>query len=112
MNRLEVLGVRLKKLRHEKGITQDKIATKMNTPRSSYSKLETGKQEPSVEQLVQLSQIFSVDINYLIGRKEEVEQKRYIDVMDDELECFFRELRVASQESRKKLMNIWNIIKE
>ena len=60
----------LKEIRKKRKINQLKLATDLNISRESISYYENGKREPSLELLVQLSEYFNVDINYLITGKE------------------------------------------
>ena len=60
----------LKEIRKKRKINQLKLATDLNISRESISYYENGRREPSLELLVQLSDYFNVDINYLITGKE------------------------------------------
>ncbi|MBP1575662.1 MAG: helix-turn-helix transcriptional regulator [Oscillospiraceae bacterium] len=60
----------LKEIRKKRKINQQKLAMDLNISRESISYYENGKREPSLELLVQLSNYFNVDINYLITGKE------------------------------------------
>lgn len=57
----------LKYLRKEKGLTQEKLAEKLNVSRQSVTKWETGKSLPDLENIKELSHIFCVSIDLLLG---------------------------------------------
>lgn len=58
----------LKSLRKEKGWTQQEVANLLGIERSTYTRYETGASEPNFEILEQLSRIFDVSTDVLIGR--------------------------------------------
>ncbi|WP_449449175.1 helix-turn-helix domain-containing protein [Streptococcus suis] len=62
-----MLSKRLKELRKEKGLTQKEIAQLLNIKQNSYSNWETGKKNPSQENLSQLAQILDTSTDYLLG---------------------------------------------
>lgn len=60
----------LKKLRLEKGLTQNDLSKITGLTRSAIGMYELGKREPSFEVLEQLADFFNVDMNTLLGKKE------------------------------------------
>lgn len=64
---------RLFQLRKKEGLTQAELAEKLNVSRQAISKWEMGTATPDTENLLLLSKIFSVSIDYLINNT--VEQK-------------------------------------
>ena len=64
----------LKRLRSEKGITQDELAKLLFISRQSVSSWENDRTQPDIDMLVKLSEIFSVSIEELIyGKKHNTE---------------------------------------
>ena len=61
---------RLKELRMENNITQEKLGKMMGMSKMTISHWESGYCEPSIAQLIMLSDIFSVSIDYLVGKKD------------------------------------------
>ena len=57
----------LYRLRKEKGLSQEELAEKLFVTRQAVSRWETGETTPHVETLKQLSQLFDVSINTLLG---------------------------------------------
>ena len=72
MNNFNVkhLGERIKLLRVERGIGQNKLAEDLCLSNASISYWETGKQIPSAEVIYKLSKYFNVSADYLLGLKE------------------------------------------
>lgn len=56
----------LKKIRKQKNLNQLKVAMDLNISREALSHYETGKREPCLSLLVQMSRYFGVSIEYLI----------------------------------------------
>lgn len=59
-------GDRIRRLRIEKGLTQEKVAEALNIDQSFYGRVESGKKGCSVDLFIQLSALFNVSLDYLI----------------------------------------------
>lgn len=68
-----MIGQKIKNKRKELNLTQEYLAKELNISRQAISKWEKGMSEPSMENLVKLSEIFGVDIGYF--KNEEYESK-------------------------------------
>ena len=105
---------RLKKLRKEAGLTQVDVAEKLGISQPAYASWERGVKKPTQENLIKLSKIHYVSVDYLLGNTE---SKQTSDVLEDiellfrmnskdltkeEKEIFKREL-IEFIEERKKL---------
>lgn len=84
----------LRELRKEKGFYQKEISAKLGVDRTTYSKWETGENEPSLEMLTKLAEVFDVSVDYLLGKDspENPEKKELFDIVngmsDGELKQF------------------------
>ena len=58
--------MRLKELRKQKGITQDKLSRILGVSRTTISMWEIGSNEPDNETLIQLAKLFNVTVDYLV----------------------------------------------
>lgn len=67
---------RIKELRQMKGETQTKVSTILGIEQSYYSKIELGKHEISVKDLVRVAEYFGVSIDYIVGRTNKKEVNR------------------------------------
>lgn len=66
-----MFGVRLKALRKERGITQEKLADIIKVDRSSVGKYEgKGKTLPSEEVRQAIADYFGVSVDYLLGKTD------------------------------------------
>ena len=63
-------GDRLKELRIERGVTQEEVGKIVNTSKMAVSHWEKGHSEPSIAQLILLTEYFCVSADYLIGKKD------------------------------------------
>ena len=55
----------LKSLRNEMGLSQDKIAEKLQLPVSTYANWEQGRREPSIVEIFNLLNVFGANANDL-----------------------------------------------
>ncbi len=67
---ISVFSKNLKELRLEKKLTQKQLAQKLNVTEDSIGYWERGKSEPSISQIIQLSDIFEVTTDFLLGKTE------------------------------------------
>lgn len=77
-----IFAVNLKNLRIEKGLNQTELAEKLFINKSMISAYEKGTRMPSLDVLMQLTFIFNVSIDYLLGvqRNEVEDKKKSIDI--------------------------------
>lgn len=63
------LGDRISKRRKEKGTSQEQLADIMNVSRQSVSLWENNQTIPTMDKLLQLSDVLGVSVNYLVGNE-------------------------------------------
>ena len=61
---------RLKELRMERNITQQELGNIVNMSKMAISHWDKGHSEPSLSQLIILSDYFEVSVDYLIGKTD------------------------------------------
>lgn len=61
---------RLRTLRRARGYTQQDIADRLDYRASTVGNYETGKNEPSIKDLIKLANILNVSVDYLIGASD------------------------------------------
>ena len=61
---------RLKELRIEKGVSQQELGKHLNVSKMAVSHWEKGHSEPSILQLIILSNFFQVSVDYLVGKTD------------------------------------------
>lgn len=62
-----VFSERLKELRLEARMTQHQIAKRLKIAQSSYVRYEYGKREPNLQTVAEITKIFGVSCDYLLG---------------------------------------------
>lgn len=67
---METFAVRIKELRIEKGVSQQDVGKLLNMSKMAVSHWEKGHSEPSITQLIALSNYFGVTVDYLVGKSD------------------------------------------
>ncbi len=62
--------MRLKQLRKAKGLSQQRLATDLNTNQNTISRYETGERQPSIDELIRIADYFNVSVDYLLERTD------------------------------------------
>ncbi|WP_410981586.1 helix-turn-helix domain-containing protein [Bacillus cereus] len=70
-----IFSERLKEEREKRNWSQNDLAEKIHVSRQSVSKWETGKNYPSIEIIIHLSDLFGITIDELLRSDEELKQK-------------------------------------
>ncbi|WP_123041939.1 helix-turn-helix domain-containing protein [Cohnella candidum] len=88
------IGSRIAFLRDQRGLTQEELASSLGISRAALSHYEKNRREPDTETLSKVADLFSVSIDYLVGRTESPNGKVDADVRQflDEVELSDAEL--------------------
>ncbi|MER2129280.1 helix-turn-helix transcriptional regulator [Solibacillus sp.] len=70
-----IFSERLKKERETRDWSQTELAEKLHVSRQSVSKWETGKNYPSIEVIIDLSDLFGITIDELLRSDKELKEK-------------------------------------
>lgn len=62
-----MFGKRLKELRKSAGLTQQQLGEQLNVTKVSICSYENGTRMASIETLIDIANLFRVDLDYLIG---------------------------------------------
>lgn len=108
---------RLKKLREERGYTQEQLANILKITRSRLSMYEQGKREPSFELQEAIADVFNVELDYLLGRKDDTDLF-IVPLQYDMEKTFYGEekaallefIRVANESQMKKILTMFELI--
>lgn len=108
----------LRDLRKEKSLSQKQMAEKLCISQQTYSDYENGKTEPTLDTIIELSKIFNVSSDYLLGLVDEFgtpvitpeekaagaspTKKISISPIEDEMLYVFREVGKAKGESAQR----------
>lgn len=67
MEKASLLPQRLKELRLQHGLTQAQLGEKVGVKQNTFTNWENGKRTPNIEDIIKLSTLLGVSIDYLIG---------------------------------------------
>ena len=66
---IKSLGERIRKLRNEKGISQEELANEADIPLSQIGRIERGETNPTISSLFVISQALDIDLKNLVDIK-------------------------------------------
>ena len=70
------LGTKLADLRKKNGYSQEALAEKLGISRQAVSKWERGESTPDTDTLIELSRLYSVSLDELVGNEPRQEEKK------------------------------------
>ena len=73
----------MKKLREEKGLSQNEIAKRMYVTRTAVSRWESGHRIPDAAMITRLSDVLGVDVNILISAAAQSDESPIVIMVDD-----------------------------
>lgn len=98
-----------KKLRVEKGKSQDAMAKDLDVSPALISKWENNISTPDPEMLEYIADYFNVSVDYLIGRSK----YRNLEADNSELDnVLFSKAKGLTDEEKKTIINVINAIKK
>ena len=92
------IGTFLQELRKEKGLTQEHLAEQLGVARRTVSRWETGANMPDLDILVELSDLYAVDLREILNGEREREH------MNEELKETVLQVADYSSEEKARLM--------
>ncbi len=104
----KTIGVRIRNIRIEKGISQEELAFRINTSAAYVSNIERGIKKPSLMKLIDISDVLHITVNDLIYDNPDFINKYY----DDELFKILSACELEKQEivknSIKDIIQLFN----
>ena len=91
-------GKFLQELRKEKGFTQEQLAEKIGVARRTVSRWETGSNMPDLDVLMELSDLYEVDLREILSGERKSEQ------MNQELKETVLQVADYSNEEKTRLL--------
>ena len=98
----QMLGNILKKLRKEKGITQEELGKILGVTTSMVGMYETNARKPSYEVLLKMADYFGVSTDYLLGKSSDQKEGE----METEIQLIQKAHKKVDAKIRKKMMDI------
>ena len=94
------IGKFIQELRKEKGLTQEQLAEQMGVARRTVSRWETGNNMPDLDILVELSDLYEVDLREILNGERKSEQ------MNKELKETVLQVADYSAEEKARLLRL------
>ena len=111
---MNIIGQKIKKLREEKGITQETMALHLDVTQSNYGRLEKDDRRLNVVKLLKIVRILDVNINYLfneiIGDTEPGEDM-FSQANKEVYEILVESLRAETQHLKEEISFLRVIVK-
>ncbi|MCP4138198.1 MAG: helix-turn-helix transcriptional regulator [bacterium] len=93
------IGDKIRELRKAKSWSQKELSRELDIHPVNITKLETGKNMPSVDTLVKLSKIFNVAVDYILS--DELEPIESSELKDKELLASFKKVEKMDDRSKE-----------
>ncbi len=94
----------IKKMRQQKGMTQELLAERLHIVRQTVSKWEKGLSVPDAEMLVRLAEVFEVSVTELLGEAPDFVPER--DRVAEQLALINEQLVIKNRRAKR----IWKTI--
>lgn len=112
-----MLEIRLRAARKAKKLTQEQLASSLNTTKATISNWENGHSTPSNDMLILISKTLDCSTDYLLGiidtpflSKNDNDLKSFSN--DPSLQKWYKELSEFKEEDLRRLRRIWNILND
>ena len=92
------MGMLLKELRKEKGLTQEQLAEMTGVARRTVSRWEAGNNLPDLDILIELSDLYKVDLREILSGERKSEK------MDEELKETVLQVADYSNEEKARIL--------
>ncbi|MFC4653076.1 helix-turn-helix domain-containing protein [Lactococcus nasutitermitis] len=103
------LSEKLKQLRADKKVTQEKLAELLHVSRTTISSWETGRSYPDLQMIVEISDYFEVPLDFLLREDEKMIKKLTFDTRNKRrLKSFILALVVLVIVVAGGIISIWN----
>ena len=99
-----MLQENIRKLRKERGLTQEELAIRVNVVRQTVSKWEKGLSVPDADMLQQIAEVLEVSVSRLLGKEEALEKDR--NEVAEQLARINEQLAIRNRRSKR----IWTIV--
>ena len=97
-----MLSENIKKLRKEKGMSQEELAAKLNVVRQTVSKWEQNLSVPDSEMLIKIAEVFECPVSRILGETvAETDTKTELEKISQKLENLNSLLAERNMRSRK-----------
>ena len=103
---IKMLGDHLKRIRKERGFTQEELAVRLHVVRQTVSKWEKNLSVPDAELLQRLSEELDVPVSELLGGAGEREHTQERQAIAEQLSRINEQLAIKNRRSRR----VWTVL--
>jgi transcriptional regulator with XRE-family HTH domain len=107
--RKKVIGLRIKKCRQDNKLSQEELAHKLDMKRSNVANYEAGRVVPPGSALLEMSEIFNVTTDYLLGSTSDPYSKFSLE--DNDLKQIQRQRNKLTGKDRERFENMIKMLK-
>ncbi|MFC0187618.1 helix-turn-helix domain-containing protein [Fictibacillus aquaticus] len=107
--RKKVIGLRIKKCRQDNKLSQEELAQKLDMKRSNVANYEAGRVVPPGSALLEMSEIFNVTTDYLLGSTSDPYTKFSLE--DNDLKQIQRQRNKLIGKDRERFENMIKMLK-
>lgn len=94
------VGSNIRTLRHQRGWSQEDVATRLGISIPAFSKIETGITDVNLSRLEQIATIFEISVVQLIGLGLTESEKQYSSMNDAQKKLTERESEIADLQRK------------
>ena len=92
---------RIKELREEKNMTQIRLSIELNVSQETISAYEIGKHNPSVKNLMRMSELFDASMDYIMGTDSTRNAMPEKSLTDDEIRIIQLHRKLSKMKQEK-----------
>lgn len=108
---MSIISKRLKSLRERKNLKQKEVAKDLSLTPYQLSRYENGNSKPDPDLILEFAKYYNVSTDYLLGNAESEENFETF-INDPDLQVWYKELPINSEEELRQLKDIWEVIKK
>jgi len=105
-------GECLKKLREEKGLTQEQLAKIFNVKDPTITRYEKGQRQPDTETLIKIAKFFNVSVDRLLGNCDDIgpfnEVVSAYSFLQDRYPSLKKDYNKSDAEGKKRFRQKWS----
>lgn len=105
-------GEKLRAARESRGYTQQQVADFMKIDKSTYCGYETGKRQPDVQKIKQLSKFLGVSGDELLETGYAVSPTTGIDILDEIDIAFYGEFKELDDDQKDTVRDMVRVMRE
>lgn len=91
------IGLKIKECREKMGYSQTDLANLLGINRANVGMWESFKNKPKIEDVIRLSEIFQVSVDFLLGLEDFYATNKTLDQTDSEMLEVFQKLDVTGK---------------